>query len=122
MATEKVDCTRCGTQILPATAEKNGGVCRPCKLGNKPLAPKTPVRKIARSYSLIKQFVTGVALTGAGGGLCVFFLHNAFTGVLGGTWFFRYIYSPIFALLCLLFLVAGVALALSASKQFRKRT
>lgn len=28
--TEKVDCTRCGTKILPDTFEKTGGLCMPC--------------------------------------------------------------------------------------------
>jgi len=120
MTTTKVDCTRCGTPILPTTAQKNGGMCRPCKLGNKRIAPKTTGGKIARSYSLVKEFVTGVALAIAGGGLAAFFIYNMFTGVLGNSWFFRFVYSPIFALLCLLFLGAGVAFVISASKKMKR--
>ena len=30
MTTTKVPCSRCGKMILPATAERTGGVCMPC--------------------------------------------------------------------------------------------
>lgn len=30
---QKVGCTKCGALILPATAERNGGVCMACKAG-----------------------------------------------------------------------------------------
>ena len=32
---EKVPCKTCGAMILPTTAEKNGGLCMPCKQGNR---------------------------------------------------------------------------------------
>src|ERR1044071_1964337 len=32
---EKVPCTKCGALILCATAERTGGVCMPCKHGNR---------------------------------------------------------------------------------------
>ncbi len=32
---EKVACTECGALILPTTAAKNGGMCMPCKTGNR---------------------------------------------------------------------------------------
>lgn len=122
MTTTRVGCTRCGTQILPTTAEKNGGMCRPCKLGNKPIAPKTAVGKIARSYSVIRELTTGIALTIGCGGLAAFFTYNVFTGVSGNDWFFRYVYSPVFVVLCLLFVVAGVAFVISASKKMKQKT
>lgn len=31
----KVPCSKCGAMILPATAEATGGVCMPCKQGNR---------------------------------------------------------------------------------------
>jgi hypothetical protein len=31
MPEPKVKCTRCGTEILPATAQRNDGLCAPCK-------------------------------------------------------------------------------------------
>ena len=30
---EKISCAECGTMILPSTAEKNNGLCMPCKSG-----------------------------------------------------------------------------------------
>lgn len=33
--TEKVACTTCGALVLPGTAERNGGLCMPCKNGNR---------------------------------------------------------------------------------------
>ena len=43
---EKVECIECKTLILPATAEKNNGLCMPCKkLLDTP--PKAPPAKIA---------------------------------------------------------------------------
>lgn len=32
---QKVACTKCGTLILPATAQKTGGLCRPCSTGKR---------------------------------------------------------------------------------------
>jgi hypothetical protein len=32
---EKVACEACGAMILPSTAEANGGVCMPCKRGDR---------------------------------------------------------------------------------------
>lgn len=32
---EKIPCTRCGAMILPMTAQRTGGVCMPCKQGNR---------------------------------------------------------------------------------------
>jgi len=31
--TDKIPCTKCGALILPATAERTGGICMPCKQG-----------------------------------------------------------------------------------------
>ena len=31
--TDKIPCTECGAMILPATADKTGGLCMPCKQG-----------------------------------------------------------------------------------------
>lgn len=33
--TEKVKCNTCDAMILPSTAERNGGLCMPCKQGNR---------------------------------------------------------------------------------------
>lgn len=33
--TEKVPCIECGAMVLPATAERTGGLCMPCKNGNR---------------------------------------------------------------------------------------
>ena len=30
---EKIPCVKCGAMILPATAERTGGVCMPCNQG-----------------------------------------------------------------------------------------
>ena len=32
---QKVACTKCGTLILPATAQKTGGLCLPCSTGTR---------------------------------------------------------------------------------------
>ena len=32
---DKVPCTECGALVLPTTAKKTGGVCMPCKNGNR---------------------------------------------------------------------------------------
>lgn len=32
---DKVPCTECGALVLPTTAERTGGVCMPCKNGNR---------------------------------------------------------------------------------------
>ena len=131
MTTAKVNCTRCSAEILPTTAAKNGGLCRPCRLGNKPTVSKPKVRNptigkktginIGRTYATIKELVYGIALTIAGGGLAGLFGYNIFTGFLGDSWFFRYVYSSIFVLLSLLFAFGGVALVIFAVKKITKR-
>jgi hypothetical protein len=35
MVVEKVGCTKCGTLILAATAQKTGGLCMPCSAGTR---------------------------------------------------------------------------------------
>jgi len=32
---EKIPCTECGAAVLPSTAERTGGLCMPCKNGNR---------------------------------------------------------------------------------------
>lgn len=32
---EKIPCTKCGALVLPSTAERTGGLCMPCKSGNR---------------------------------------------------------------------------------------
>ena len=32
---EKIPCTECGELVLPSTAERTGGLCMPCKSGNR---------------------------------------------------------------------------------------
>jgi hypothetical protein len=35
--TDKIPCVECEKMILPATAEKTGGVCMPCRIiGDRP--------------------------------------------------------------------------------------
>lgn len=111
MMAEKVACARCGNEILKTTADRRNGMCAPCAKGkplDKPAGSKFGfLLKVI--YSKIELFLTGAGLTLAGGGLAAFFAWNIYSGFLGDGWFFRYVYSPVFVLLCLLMMVAGLA-------------
>lgn len=49
--TEKIPCTKCGLEILPATAERTGGLCRPCAQGSgKPILIHQHTRLIAQLF------------------------------------------------------------------------
>lgn len=56
-----------------------------------------------------KEFLLGAGLAVAGGMLAVLFGWNIYSGFLGESWLFRFVYSPILILLFLLMFVAGLA-------------
>lgn len=106
--TKKVACVSCGSEILPETAARNKGKCVPCKEG----------RTIGGSgkRSRIAEFFLGAKLTLAGGVLAVVFVANIFSGFISKLPFFRFVYSPLLALVFVLFFAAGLALLYAALK------
>ena len=66
---EKVECIECKTLILPATAEKNNGLCMPCKK-LKDTSPSVPPAKaafyISASVLLVNALVSASLLINIG--------------------------------------------------------
>ena len=59
MDIQRVPCTRCGAEILPATAEKTGGVCMPCHQSDDGLRYELVITGYVRGARKIPRGVGG---------------------------------------------------------------
>jgi|GEM_PF-5516820 len=107
---EKVNCVGWGTEIRAITAKKHDGKCVPCSRGRPAVTTVRKPSKFRELYWGAKLTIGGAAVAGIG-------IANMFMGFMGDSWAFRYLYSPLLALLGLLFLAGGVAMVVAVLKK-----
>lgn len=116
--TDATTCIACGTEIRAQTAERHQGKCAICAKGGRRATTSTSKpSSLAAIYSRVRLFLFGCGLTVGGAIVGAAFGYNIFTGEISDSRAFRYVYSPILVLICLLFIVAGVAIVISVFKR-----